>query len=114
MESDDEKVCMFCLERKKGRREHLPIEFKGLFVCHCIFQSHAECIIKWQIHCGEEDIQCPICRTKIVIPRGETRIVPYVEPDGQYLAIKKAIRFLFFYILSVLLFVVFLAFMGHH
>ncbi len=50
----EEKVCLFCLETRKGRRQHTPIEFKGLFPCECIFQSHAECIIKWQIHCLQD------------------------------------------------------------
>jgi hypothetical protein len=106
----EEKICLFCLETKKGRKQHKSIEFKALFPCECIFQSHAECIIKWQIHCLDE-IQCPICRVHLIVPEEEHHVgalVVYhpVDPTG---AIgKKFIFFAFFYVLSILILFTFL------
>ncbi len=100
MTSDsEEETCMFCLETKRGRRQHLPIEFKGLFVCECIFQSHAECIIKWQIHCGEDDLQCPICRVQIVLPEHilVNRQMIIYQPPAPYDGIKKMMFYFFVY-----------------
>ena len=103
MESD-EKVCMFCLETKKGRRrQHFPIEFKKLFVCDCVFQSHAECIIKWQIHCLDE-IQCPICRVHIIVPP-EVREQEVQREVAHIVREKKLLFFLLIYsILAFLLY----------
>ena len=96
MESD-EKVCMFCLETKRGRRRlHYPIEFKKLFVCDCVFQSHAECIIKWQIHCLDE-IQCPICRVHIIVPP-QIRAQEIQREEG--ITIKKTVYFVIIYCLA--------------
>ncbi len=96
MESD-EKVCMFCLETKRGRRRHhYPIEFKKLFVCDCVFQSHAECIIKWQIHCLDE-IQCPICRVHIIVPPGQQIIL---IPEEQGIPLKKILVIAILYCLG--------------
>ena len=100
----EEKVCLFCLETRKGRRQHKTIEFKALFPCECIFQSHGECIIQWQIHCLDE-IQCPICRVHLLVSEEEHQFAPVVayhplDPTG---AIgKKFVFFAFFYILSIL------------
>lgn len=105
----EENICLFCLEVTKGRRLHLPIEFKGLFPCECVFQSHAECIIKWQIHCLDE-IQCPICRTHLIVPEEEIRmdaIIVY-QPIHRIDAIaKKYLLFLSVNIVFVFLFFVF-------
>lgn len=71
--------CLFCLEPRKGigRRQKQSIQFKGLFSCQCIFYSHSQCIIEWQIHCLNE-LQCPICRTHIIHnDPDENRIVLY-------------------------------------
>lgn len=103
MESD-EKVCMFCLEVKRGkRRMQYPIEFKKLFVCDCIFQSHAECIIKWQLHCLDE-IQCPICRVNIIVPP-EAVHREIARPDP----IKKTLYFVIVYCLGTFLIFAFLS-----
>jgi hypothetical protein len=96
---EEEKVCMFCLELKKGRRQHKPIEFKKLFACDCIFQSHAECIIKWQISCGEDDLQCPICRVKLIVPEDyydDRALVVYHAPQ-QLESIKKILVYFLLY-----------------
>jgi len=106
----EEKVCLFCLETRKGRRQHTPIEFKGLFPCECIFQSHAECIIKWQIHCLDE-LQCPICRVHLVVPEDEVMlgaIILYHPVDPTTSIGKKFLMFVGGYILLiVLLFMIF-------
>ncbi len=90
---------MFCLELKKGRRQHHPIEFKKLFVCDCIFQSHAECIMRWQITCGENDLQCPICRVKLIVPDAveyNRALIIFQAPD-QNETIKKILVYFFIY-----------------
>ena len=102
----EEKVCLFCLEPRKGRRQHTCIEFQGLFPCECIFQSHAECIIKWQIHCLD-DIQCPICRTHIILPPEEQEvfqgaILVYHPAGNNGYMIKKIFVFIVLYVLTVL------------
>ncbi len=106
----EEKICLFCLETRKGRRQHTPIEFKGLFPCECIFQSHAECIIKWQIHCLDE-LECPICRVNLIVPEEEVMlgaIILYqpVHPTASFG--KKFVLFVGSYILLiVVLFMIF-------
>jgi hypothetical protein len=99
----EENVCLFCLEARKGRRQHTPIEFKGLFPCECIFQSHAECIIKWQLHCFDE-IQCPICRVHLIVPEEETQLQAIVlfHPPHHDTVLRKKILFYFMaYLLTV-------------
>lgn len=98
----EEKVCLFCLEPKKGRR--LPIEFKDLFPCECIFQSHGECILKWQVHCLD-DIQCPICRAHLIISEEEHHfgaLVVYHPVDSTGIIGKKFVFYAFIYIFSIL------------
>jgi hypothetical protein len=102
-----EKVCLFCLEPKKGRRNHRAIEFKGLFSCACIFQSHAECIIKWQLHCLDE-IQCPICRVHLIVDSSQTvnqpvAVAAVVENDPTGEIGKKFVFIGFVYVISVLI-----------
>jgi hypothetical protein len=100
----EEKICLFCLETRKGRRQHTPIEFKGLFPCECIFQSHSECIIKWQIHCLD-DIECPICRVHLIVPEDQVMvgaIVLYQPVDLSAAIGKKFVLFIGFYIFIVL------------
>lgn len=102
----DEKVCLFCLEARKGRRQHKCIEFEGLFSCACIFQSHAECIIKWQIHCLD-DIQCPICRVHIIgLPEDEEvfqgALIVYEPMPTNASILKKIMMFMLLYVLAVL------------
>ena len=96
---EEEKVCLFCFEVKKGRRQHYPIEFKKLFACDCIFQSHAECIIRWQITCGDNDLQCPICRVKLIVPEqyGENRILIVYQPPQPYQNFKKIVLYCMVY-----------------
>lgn len=103
----EEKICLFCLEPRKGRRQHKCIEFQGLFPCACIFQSHAECIIKWQIHCLD-DIQCPICRVHIIAPPEEEEgfqgaLIIYQPMPANREILKKICMFFGLYILAVLL-----------
>lgn len=100
----EEKICLFCLETKKGRRNHKPIEFNGLFSCECIFQSHAECILKWQIHCLDE-IQCPICRVNLILPEEEHQfgaLILYHPVDSTSTIGKKFILFAFLNVITVL------------
>lgn len=106
----EEKVCLFCLETKKGRRQHLPIEFHGLFPCECIFQSHSECIIKWQIHCLD-DIQCPICRSHLIVPEDDTivgAIILFQPQPASPAHLKKIVYYFFLYVLCVVLLFTFL------
>ena len=100
-------MCLFCLEVKKGRRQHIPIEFKKLFACDCIFQSHAECIIRWQITCGENDLQCPICRVKLIVPEEycDDRILIVYQPPQPLNSFKKII--LYFMVYTVFVFFLF-------
>ncbi len=107
---EEEKVCMFCLEVKKGRRQLKPIEFKKLFACDCIFQSHAECIIRWQISCGENDLQCPICRVKLIVPEEsyEDHILIVYQPPNPYEHFKKIV--VYFLLYTGIVFFVFFAF----
>ena len=102
-EESDEKICLFCLETKRGRRQHLPIEFRDLFVCKCIFQSHGECMMKWHIHCPE-DLQCPICRVKLVVPRQE-QLIMYEEVANT--GLKKVLYYFTVYSFSVILVFIF-------
>lgn len=106
----EEKICLFCLESRKGRRQHLAIEFKGLFPCECVFQSHAECIIKWQLHCLDE-LQCPICRVYLIVPDEEPllgAIVVYqpipIENEARDTIAKKYLLFVILHMTFVCLF----------
>ncbi len=103
----EEKVCLFCLEVKKGRRQHFPIEFKKLFACDCIFQSHAECIIRWQITCGEHDLQCPICRVRLIVPEDHytDRILIVYQQPQPFESLKKIV--VYFLLYSSFVFVLF-------
>ena len=100
---EEEKICLFCLETKKGRRQHNPIEFKGLFPCECIFQSHAECIIKWQIHCFD-DIQCPICRVHLDVDEEDQAIaiILYHPQPASPAHLKKILYYFFVCVLVIL------------
>ncbi len=109
----EEKVCLFCLEEKKGRKQHIPIEFKGLFPCECVFQSHSQCIIQWQLHCLDE-LQCPICRVHFILPEEEELVgtlILYQPIDPTIHIGKKFIRFIVLYMTGIFLFFSFLYFL---